>query len=157
MGIRFVGTVVAGLLLQDLGSIDEIGRADMPRLESIDGIGPKTALAIVSWFEQPRNLELLHKLKSAGLIFEIEGKEKKSGTLDGLTFVITGALPTLTRSAAKAFIETNGGRVTGSVSKRTDYLVAGEAAGSKLAKARNLGVMVLNESELRTLADTASE
>lgn len=154
LGIRFVGSVVAGLLIQDLGGLDEIAAADQARLESIEGIGPQTAAAVVAWFHDERNRALLDKLRAAGLRFRQEQATIPAGhlTLAGLTFVITGTLPTLSREEAKAFIEAHGGKVTGSVSSKTNYLVAGEAAGSKLDKARALSVPVLDEEELFKLA-----
>lgn len=152
LGIRFVGSVVSGILLDSLGSIDSIGAASIDRLESIDGIGPGTAEAVVAWFQETSNQQLLAKLRGAGLNFEMEVSESALDTLDGLTFVITGTLPTMSRVEAKTYIENHGGKVTGSVSGKTNYLLAGESAGSKLTKAQNLGVEVLSESALRDLA-----
>src|SRR5690606_35045535 len=121
-------------------------------LVSIDGIGPRTAKSVKAWFEDERHRALLEKLRAAGLNFAVEQEERGAQTLEGLTFVITGTLPEMTRSEAKALIEAHGGRVTGSVSRNTDYLVAGEAAGSKLDKAIELGTPVLDEAQLRELA-----
>ncbi|MFZ0547145.1 MAG: NAD-dependent DNA ligase LigA [Candidatus Promineifilaceae bacterium] len=152
LGIRFVGSVVAGLLLDELGSIDAIAAAGQEQLETIEGIGPQTAAAVVSWFEDEHNRQLLEKLRTAGLRFEVEKQETTTPqSLAGLTFVITGTLPTLSRNEAKALIEEYGGKVTGSVSNKTDYLLAGEAAGSKLDKARQLGVQILDEGQLREM------
>lgn len=152
LGIRFVGNVVAGLLLDKLGSIDAIAAADQERLEKIEGVGPQTAAAVVAWFAEPPNRQLLEKLRAAGLRFEAEKPETTGPQpLDGLTFVITGTLPTLSRDEAKALIEQYGGKVTGSVSGKTDYLLAGEAAGSKLDKAQKLGVPILDEAGLREM------
>jgi DNA ligase (NAD+) len=153
LGIRFVGSVVAGLLLDALGSIEAIGRVGGERLEAIEGIGPETAANVEAWFAEPLNIELLDRLKEAGLQFELERAEGASSRLDGLTFVITGTLPGLSRSEAKNLIEENGGRVTGSVSSRTDYLLAGEAAGSKLEKAQELGVQVLDLATLQEMVE----
>jgi DNA ligase (NAD+) len=152
LGIRFVGNVVAGLLLDVLGSIDAIAAAGQERLEAIEGIGPQTAAAVVAWFDEQPNRQLLEKLRAAGLRFEVE-KQQTSGPqpLAGLTFVITGTLPSLSRDEAKALIEQYGGKVTGSVSSKTDYLLAGEAAGSKLDKAQKLGVPILDEGQLREM------
>lgn len=155
LGIRFVGSVVAGLLLQALGSIDAIAAAGAEQLEAIEGIGPETAAAVVAWFSDDRDLQLLEKLRAAGLNFTLEAREESIDTLAGMIFVVTGTLPSMTRPEAKEFIERHGGRATGSVSGRTDYLVAGEAAGSKLDKAQNLGVEVIDEQGLRDLAGTA--
>jgi len=152
LGIRFVGSVVATLLLDAFGSLDAIAAADAQALEQIEGIGPQTALAVVDWFARPRNQAVLEKLRAAGLQFAVARPQTQSVALDGLTFVITGTLPGLTRDEARAFVEAHGGKVTGSVSSRTDYLVAGEKAGGKLDKAQKLGVAVLDEAGLRALA-----
>ncbi len=153
LGIRFVGNVVASLLIEALGSIDAIASASQDELEHIEGIGPQTALSIKAWFENEPNRAMIDKLRIAGLNFstERESSPPKSSTLNGRTFVITGTLPTMSRDEATMFIEQHGGKVTGSVSKKTDYLLAGEAAGSKLAKATELGVAILDETELRKL------
>ncbi|MFN2141271.1 MAG: NAD-dependent DNA ligase LigA [Candidatus Promineifilaceae bacterium] len=152
LGIRFVGSVVAGLLMDELSGIDELSTATVERLQEIEGIGPQTAVAVVDWFSRDKNQRILEKLRVAGLNFEaqraaIEGP----ANLDGLTFVITGTLPSMSRDEAKALIEQNGGKVTGSVSKNTDYLLAGEKAGSKLAKAEALEVPILDEAALLEL------
>lgn len=152
LGIRFVGNVVATTLLDALGSIDVLATAGADRLELIEGIGPTTAAAVVDWFARERNQVLLEKLRRAGLTFAVAQRSASGpAPLDGLTFVITGTLPTLSREEAKALIEDAGGKVTGSVSKNTDYLLAGEKAGSKLAKAEALGVPLLDETALRAL------
>jgi DNA ligase (NAD+) len=154
LGIRFVGNVVAGLLLNALGSIDALASASQEQLEAIEGIGPQTAASVVAWFQEPFNLILLEKLRKAGLRFEVERVETAAPqTLAGKSFVITGTLPTMGRNEAKALIETFGGKVTGSVSGKTDYLLAGEAAGSKLEKANKLGVTVLDEAQLRQMLE----
>ncbi|MCA9969783.1 MAG: NAD-dependent DNA ligase LigA [Anaerolineales bacterium] len=155
LGIRFVGGVVAGLLLDALGSIDALAAADAARLQEIDGIGPETAVSVTAWFANDKNRQLLEKLRAAGLTFARQAPaadEAAPQTLAGLTFVITGTLPTWSRDEAKAFIEAHGGKVTGSVSKKTDFLVAGESAGSKLTKAEQLGVPILDEAALRDRA-----
>lgn len=154
LGIRFVGSVVAGLLLNALGSIEAIGRAGQERLEEIEGIGPETAANVEAWFAEEYNIALLQKLKAAGLQFEMTVEEGASDKLEGFTFVITGTLPGMTRGEARALIEENGGRVTGSVSARTDYLLVGEAAGSKLDKAQQLGVAVVDLQGLRELLES---
>ena len=154
LGIRFVGSVVAALLIQSLGGIDELAGASIERLESIEGIGPQTALAVVDWFGREKNQVILEKLRTAGLNFQAaQSKGEAGSSLEGLTFVITGTLPTMSRDEAKALIEANAGRVTGSVSKNTDYLLAGEKAGSKLSKAESLGVPVLDEAALLKLIE----
>ncbi len=155
LGVRYVGSVVAGLLLDALGSIDALAAASQEELETIEGIGPGTAVHILTWFANEKNRRVLEKLRAAGLQFAVEKAEvdAASQTLEGLTFVITGTLPTMSRDEAKAFIEAHGGKVTGSVSKNTDYLLAGEKAGSKLAKAEKLSVHVIDESILKTMVN----
>ncbi|MEM7798402.1 MAG: NAD-dependent DNA ligase LigA, partial [Chloroflexota bacterium] len=154
LGIRFVGSVAAGLLLDEFLSLDRIGSATQEEIEAIHGIGSGTAEAVVKWFEDERNKALLEKFRAAGLPFAIEkamvaaGEEPADLPFTGLTFVITGTLPSLSRDEAKALIEANGGKVTGSVSKKTSYLLAGEKAGSKLTKAEKLEVAVIDEAEL---------
>lgn len=153
LGIRFVGSVVAGLLLDALGSIDRLASAYLEELESIEGIGPETAAAVIAWFQQPASQKLLEKLRQAGLNFAVEKEESQSVAFEGLTFVITGTLPEMTRAEAKSFIESHGGKVTGSISGRTNYLLAGEAAGSKLDKAQELDIPVIDEATLHQMAD----
>jgi DNA ligase (NAD+) len=155
LGIRFVGSVVAALLLRAFSGIDELAAASEEELTQVEGIGPQTALSVHAWFDNDRNRELLEKLRAAGLRFAAErGPQAIVGALTGLTFVITGTLPSLSRDAATTFIERHGGKVTGSVSKNTDYLLAGEAAGSKLAKAQALGVTVIDEAALTAMTLT---
>jgi DNA ligase (NAD+) len=141
LGIRFVGGVVANLLLDAVGGIDALAASTQERLEEIEGIGPGTAVNIVTWFADPRNRRLLEKFRAAGLPFTVEKAvdADQPQPLAGQTFVITGTLPTLKRGEAKELIEQFGGKVTGSVSKKTDYLLAGEKAGSKLKKAGGFG------------------
>jgi DNA ligase (NAD+) len=156
LGVRFVGSVVASLLLNELGGIDDIGAATQEQLEEIEGIGPGTAVAITEWFALERNQKLLEKFRAVGLQFAAEKPAISEDTpqpLAGLTFVITGTLPSMSRSDAKAFIEANGGKVTGSVSKNTNYLLAGEKAGSKLTKAEQLGVTVVDEAALNEMVN----
>ena len=154
LGIRFVGSVVAGLLLDALGSIEAIGQAGRDKLEEIEGIGPETAANVEAWFAESFNRKLLAKLKEAGLQFEAEQPAESSNALQGQTFVITGTLPDMSRSEARAFIEDHGGRVTSSVSGRTSYVVAGDAAGGKLDRARQLGVAVLDQESLKRLVES---
>ena len=153
LGIRFVGNVIAGLLLDAMGSIDALGEASEEELAAIDGVGPRTATSVVQWFADERHQRLLDKLRRAGLNFEVEQREEAEQTLDGLTFVITGSLPSMTRSEATEFIEARGGRATSSVSGNTDYLVAGENPGSKYDKAQEHGTPIIDEDALRVLAD----
>ena len=148
--IRFVGGVVAGLLLDAVGGIDELSSADETTLTHIEGVGPRIAASVVAWFQSDHNRNVLRKLREAGLQFGVERVEAVGAQpFADKTFVITGTLPSLTRDEAKAIIEQHGGKVTGSVSKKTDYLLAGEKAGSKLTKARNLDVSIVDEAWLQ--------
>ncbi len=153
LGIRGVGEVVAAELAKHYPSLDALSAATPEELETIEGIGPNIAGAIVDWFSRPRNREVLRKLKSAG-VWPVEqtAPAEARAPLKGLTFVITGTLPTMSRAEAKNFIQTHGGKVTGSVSRKTDYLLAGENPGSKLQKARTLGIPVIDEARLREMA-----
>ena len=152
LGIPFVGERTAQILAETFGSLDEIASADMEKLQTADEVGPKVAHSIYTFFREPRNRELVERLRAEGLQFHHEVKKKRGGPLEGKTFVLTGTLPSLTREEATRLIEAVGGKVTGSVSKKTDYVVAGEEAGSKLAKARDLGIRVIGEGELREIA-----
>ena len=150
LGIRFVGERTAQILADHFGSIDEIAKAFPEDLEQAEEVGPRIAVAIQEFFAEPRNRALLEDLRQAGLQFSQAKKAaaKVAGKLQGRTFVLTGTLPNLTRDEAAERIEAAGGKVTGSVSNKTDYVVAGESAGSKLDKARELGVKVIGEMEL---------
>jgi DNA ligase (NAD+) len=150
LGIRFVGERTAQLLAAHFGTMDALRAATADELEQVNEVGPKVAQAIVEFFAEQKNCELIDRLKELGIVMTAE-KKITTSTLAGLTFVLTGTLPTLTREAAKELIESAGGRVSGTVSKKTDYLVAGEDSGSKLDKARSLGVAVLDEPALRNL------
>ncbi len=144
LGIRHVGERTAQALADEFGSMDSLIGANDEELTRINDVGPKVAQAIREFFDNKRNLDLVERLRRAGLTFAAE-KRVRSSKLEGLTFVLTGTLPNLTREDAKERIESAGGRVSGSVSKKTSYVVAGEEAGSKLDKATSLGVAVLNE------------
>ncbi|MFQ5616330.1 MAG: NAD-dependent DNA ligase LigA [Anaerolineales bacterium] len=157
LGIRGVGVVVASDLARHYPDLDSLGQAAVEELQAIEGIGPNIAEAVVDWFARPANREVLGKLRAAGVwpVSEPQpfgsAQDRPDRPLDGLTFVITGTLPSMTRTEAKALIEAHGGKVTGSVSKKTAYLLAGEKAGSKLAKAQQLGVPVIDEGGLREM------
>lgn len=155
LGIPFVGERTAQILAGHFGSMDAIAAAPIERLQAANEVGPKVAQAIRQFFDEPRNRELLERLRAAGLQFTAERHAPRTGTLSGLTFVLTGTLPTLKREEAKEQIEAAGGKVAGSVSSKTSYVVAGEEAGSKLDKARELGIPVLDEVGL--LAMLASD
>ena len=152
LGIRHVGERTAQALADEFGGIDSLIAATEEELTRINDVGPKVAQAIREFFDNKRNLDLVARLRQAGLTFTAERRVRGS-KFEGLTFVLTGTLPNLTREEAKERIETAGGRVSGSVSKKTDYVVAGEEAGSKLDKATSLGVKVLDESGLLQLLE----
>ncbi len=144
LGIRMVGERTAQFLAEHFGALDELVTATEEELQQVEEVGPRIAKSIVEFFAEPKNRELVDELRAAGLTFR--GKKKERGTkLAGKTFVLTGTLANYSRDEAKKMIEDAGGKVTGSVSKKTDYVVAGEDAGSKLDKAKELGVKVIDE------------
>jgi DNA ligase (NAD+) len=151
LGIPFVGERTATILAETFGSLDEIANAGMEDLQAAEEVGPKVAQSIRQFFDEPRNRQLIERLRAHALQFTQEKKAKAGGVLAGKTLVITGTLPSLSREEAKALIEAAGGKATDSVSKKTSYLVAGEAAGSKLDKARKLGIPVIDEAKLREM------
>jgi DNA ligase (NAD+) len=152
LGIPFVGERTAQILADTFGSIDVIAGAGQEMLQEAEEVGPKVAHSIQTFFQEPHNRELVERLRRAGLQFVQQIKpKKKTGALAGKTFVLTGTLPTLKREEAKERIEAAGGKVVGSVSKKTGYVVAGDDPGSKLDKARELNVAVIGESELLKL------
>jgi DNA ligase (NAD+) len=147
LGIRFVGERTAQLLAEEFGSMEALMAASTDELEKVNEVGPRVAAAVREFFDEARNVDLIEKLRAAGLTFTAE-KRRKSSELEGLTFVLTGTLEGMTREDAKTKIEAAGGRVSSAVSKKTDYVVAGAEAGSKLDKAQALGVEVLDEAAL---------
>lgn len=156
LGIRFVGATVAALLVEHHASLESLAAATQEELEGIDGIGPETARGVVEWFAHAPNRATVDALRALGVNTERLPEEpvataKVEGPLSGKTLVLTGALPTLSREEAKGRILAAGGKVAGSVSKKTDFVVAGESAGSKLQKAEDLGVPVLTEADLLDL------
>ncbi len=155
LGIRFVGERTAQILADHFGSIDEIAKASPEELEQAEEVGPRIAVAIQEFFAEQRNRDLIEDLRASELQFAQPKKApaKKAGKLAGKTFVLTGTLPNWTRDEAAERIEAAGGKVTGSVSKKTDYVVAGESAGSKLDKASKLEVQVIGEPELIKLLE----
>jgi DNA ligase (NAD+) len=158
LGIRYVGSVVARLVTDAFPTIEQLTAADQESLENINGVGPRIAEAIVAWFSQPVNQKIIGKFRQAGLTLESGHPHSDTAArpLTGLTFVVTGTLPTWSRDQAREFIEKHGGKVTGSVSKKTNYLVVGENAGSKLSKARSLNIPILDEDMLRKLAQSVT-
>jgi len=154
LGIRYVGSVVAKLLVEHYPSMDALGSATEDDLQDLEGVGPRIAQSVVDFFSRAPHRKLIEKLRRAGVRMAEERTEKaeESLPLGGLTFVVTGTLPTLSREEAKELIEEHGGKVTGSVSSRTDYLLIGESpGGSKTRKATELGVRLITEDELRAM------
>ena len=156
IGIRHVGKTVAQLLARRFGTLDALMAASAETVAAVSGIGPTIADAVTSFFDEPRNRALVEKLRDAGLTLSEPTGATSEGPLSGKTYVLTGTLPTLTRTRATELVERAGGRVAGSVSRKTDAVVAGDDAGSKLEKARTLGVDVIDEAELlRRVGETA--
>ncbi len=156
LGIRHVGSVNAQTLTQQFPSVEQLASASAANIEGVYGIGPEIAQSVAQWFQVPANQTLINRLQEAGLQLATEVKstnQPNSQPLNGKTFVITGTLPTLKRDEAKELIEKAGGKVTNSVSSKTDYLVVGEEAGSKLEKAQALGITQLSEVQLLELLE----
>lgn len=156
LGIRHVGSVNAQTLTQQFSTVEQLAKASAANIEGVYGIGPEIAQSVFQWFQVPANQTLIERLRKAGLKLANEVKtsaEPKNQTLQGKTFVITGTLPTLKRDEAKELIEKAGGKVTTSISSKTDYLVVGEDAGSKLEKAQALGINQLREAQLLELLE----
>jgi DNA ligase (NAD+) len=151
LGIRHVGEHLAELLAQRFRSLDTLMNASEEELLQVEEVGPTVAQSILSFFQDGRNREMIRKLREAGVQIIEEMSPQKAGALAGKTFVFTGTLKTLTRGQAEALVKALGARVSSSVSRKTDYVVAGEEPGSKLQKARELGVTVLSEEEFRRL------
>ena len=147
LGIDFVGAIAARLLARHFGTLHALAQASEAEVLAVRGIGEVIARSVVRWFADPDAHDLLHRLEARGLTL-VEPDAAAGTAFQGQTFVITGTLPTLSREAATALVERHGGRVTGSVSKKTSYLVAGADAGSKLTRATELGVAVIDEAEL---------
>jgi DNA ligase (NAD+) len=158
LGIRHVGETTAKDLAKHFGSLDRIVNASVEQLLGVNDVGPIVAQSIRTFFDQPHNREVVEQLRACGLVWEEHdgSADAKPKPLAGKSFVLTGTLPTLTRDAATELIEAAGGKVASSVSKKTDYVVAGSEAGSKLDKARELGITVLDEAEFQNLLRTAA-
>jgi DNA ligase (NAD+) len=150
LGIRFVGERTAQFLAEAFGSMDALMSASEEELQEVNEIGPRVSAAIREFFDEPKNVALVKRLEAAGLSFTGQKKERGT-TLAGKTFVLTGTLPRYSRDEARKLVEDAGGKVVGSVSKKTDYVVAGDEAGSKLDKAKELGVAVIDEDEMEKL------
>ena len=157
LGIPFVGERTAQFLADAFGDMDKIAHADEEELQRAEEVGPKVAQSIQRFFHEKRNRDLIERLREEKLSFKYQPKRKAGGPLAGMTFVLTGTLPNLSREAAENFIEGAGGKVAGSVSKKTSYVVAGADPGSKLDKANTLGVKVIDEAALRELAERTTE
>jgi DNA ligase (NAD+) len=156
LGIRQVGEATAKDLARHFGALEPLLRASEEELQGVPDVGPIVAESIARFFAEPHNREVIAALVAAGVRWQEAPPQRAApGRLAGRTLVLTGTLPTLTREDAKALIEAQGGKVAGSVSARTDYVVAGEDAGSKLAKARELGIAVLDEEGFRALLAAA--
>jgi DNA ligase (NAD+) len=157
LGIHGVGEVMARDLSQTYPDLDALSKAGVNELMQIEGVGPNIAEAIVEWFSRPVNQKVLNKLKSVGMWPKVDlsgnAATQASDAFAGSAFVVTGTLPTFSRDDAKAFIESHGGKVVSSVSKKTSYLVLGENPGSKFDKAQALGVKIVSEEELKKLAN----
>jgi len=158
LGIRHVGEATAKELARHFGNMDAVLAANEEQLLEVADVGPVVARSIVSFFSDSLNVELVNQLRAAGIHWsEGAGIEIQAKTLAGKTFVLTGTLPTLTRDEAAHMIEAAGGKVSGSVSKKTGYVVAGADAGSKLAKAEELGIAILDEDGLQALIKTGPQ
>jgi DNA ligase (NAD+) len=157
LGIRFVGERTAQQLAEHFGSMEKIAAASVEELQQVTEVGPKVAESIAAFFREPNNVTLMERLKAANVSFEYTIRQKRNGPLTGLTFVLTGTLPNLSREDAKAMIESSGGKVAAAVSKKTTFVVAGDEAGSKLDKAKALNVRVISEAELIELVKEPAE
>jgi DNA ligase (NAD+) len=153
LGIPFVGERTAQFLAETFGDLDKIATADEEELQKAEEVGATVSESIRKFFGEKHNHALVERLRSEGFGFKQEIKKRTGGVLAGKTFVLTGTLPTLAREAAKERIEAAGGKVSGSVSKKTSFVVAGEEAGSKLDKARELGIEVIDEARLLAMID----
>jgi DNA ligase (NAD+) len=151
-----VGEGVAKILARAFPSIELLLAATSEQLTSVNDIGERIAESVIDWCNDPHNRRLVERLAAAGLSMAAPQTEARSTVFAGLTFVFTGELTTMTRREAEEVVEAMGGKATGSVSAKTSYLVAGEAAGSKLTKAQTLGVPVLSEQEFRTMVSKAT-
>lgn len=148
LGIPGVGSTVATQLANHFGSIEALTAATPEQILDLGGIGPILAPSIAEWFADPFNQQLLDKMRAAGVTMQAQAKVRAGDTLDGKSFVLTGTLPTLTREQASELIESHGGKISSSVSKKTDYVLVGDSPGSKAEKAAKLGVTIISEEDL---------
>ena len=153
LGIPNVGKAAAKAIMRRFKTMDALREADMEALLAVNDIGEISANCIIQFFADERNRDILERLKAAGVNMSMIAEEGADDIFAGLTFVVTGTLPTMGRKEASEFIEKHGGKVSGSVSKKTNYLLAGENAGSKLTKATELGISVISEEEIRRMAE----
>src|SRR4051812_15337739 len=156
LGIDHVGEIAARELARHFGSMDALAAASREEISAVHGIGDVIAESVAAWFESKGGKRLVARLRDRRLNFEEPRVEASGSAFQGLTVVITGTLEKLSRDAAKALVETNGGKVSDSVSKKTSFVVVGENAGSKLEKARSLGVEILDEASFLERANAAS-
>src|SRR6185312_4021389 len=148
LGIKDIGETVAKQIAKHFGTMDAIASATLDQVLEVHGIGDTIAESLVSWFADPKARTLIEKLRTRGLTFD-EPRTQSGDALKGMTVVITGTLPTLSREQASALVEANGGRIANSVSKKTSFVVVGADAGTKLEKTRALGVETIDEAELK--------
>ena len=155
LDIRHVGERYSKILAKHFRSAENLAKASVEELDDIHEIGLAVAVSVNNFFQNPRNLEVIERLKNAGVKMEIDGgaASESDENFNGKTFVLTGKLEQFTRDEAAKIIETKGGRVSSSVSKKTDYVIAGSDAGSKLTKAESLGVKVLSEDEFKEMVN----
>ena len=156
LGIRNVGQKAAKALASRFGSLDALAAATAEELVAIDDFGEVTAECVTDYFSHPQTMEFIEELKACGVETEVR-TESKDTVLSGMTFVLTGTLPTLSREEATALIERHGGKASSSVSAKTTYVVAGEKAGSKLSKAEALGIPVIDEEALLAMAGESQQ
>jgi DNA ligase (NAD+) len=158
LGILHVGVGVSKTLARSFKNLDELMGASLEQLTSVEDIGDVIARGLVHWFGDPDNRRLIERLQKAGLNFESSMYQESSatGAFAGKTFVLTGTLPSMTREEAAAQIESRGGKVSGSVSKKTSYVLAGDDAGSKLEKAQKLGVIIIDEKEFAKMCEPSA-
>jgi DNA ligase (NAD+) len=158
LGIRNVGEATAKDLSSHFGNLQALQDADLDTLLQVNDVGPIVADSILQFFSEPHNRDVITSMRNLGLAWpEHAGKQKATGALVGKIFVLTGTLPSLSRDEAQAMIEIAGGKVSGSVSKKTDFVVAGSEAGNKLEKAQSLNIPVINEDALKQLLLESSQ